>query len=535
MPAPAPRRALVSIGALRRMAVAVLVGAFVAGAFGSPAGPVNAARDPDVDLRITGAEPESWDPARSSDVETAATLAQVFEGLTTFDEHGRVQPALAETWRIEDEGRRIVFVLRPDLKFADGSPLDAEDVVASWLRVLDPERPSPLWSLLADVRGASEFVRGQGGREAVGIAAGDGEVAVDFKRPAAHFVAAAGSPTLAVLPDDVGDRLGEGLPSSPLVSGAYDPTARSETVVALRANEHYWAGAPALDTVELVTDLAEVTAVEAFEAGDLDYTAVSGADAAWLRYDRDLGPSLRRTDSFSVAFYGFDTRRPPFDDPLVRRAIAQAVDWDRLLLLSTPDATPVTSIVPAGITGAGDEDFTPAYDPDAARDALAEAGFPGGRGFPEVALMTGGFAYDVAIARELERELSVKLAVEQMETAYFERLEQDPPQFWALSWIADYPHPHAFLGLLLETGSGSNYGRWSNVEFDEALERAATTPDPEEQERAFIEAQQIVRDEAPVIPVGYSESWALSRDGLLGGLESGMGIVRIAGMAWVDR
>jgi oligopeptide transport system substrate-binding protein len=503
---------------------------------GSPPGPASAARDPDVDLRITGADPESWDPARSSDVETAATLAQVFESLTTFDEQGRVQPALAETWRIDDDGRRIVFELRDGLRFADGSRLDAEDVVASWLRVLDPERPSPLWSLLADVRGAREYVRGEGGKEAVGITAGDGEVIVEFRRPAAYFVAAAGSPTLAVVPDDVGDRVsGSGLPAAEVSSGAYVPVVRAPGSIRLRANEHYWAGPPALGTIDLVTDVGDVTAVEAFEAGDIDYTAVSRSDAAWLRYDRALGPSLRRTDSFSVEFYGFDTRRPPFDEPLVRRAFAQAIDWDRLLLLAAPEATPVTSIVPAGITGAGAEDFTPAYDPDAARDALAEAGYPGGRGFPEVAITTGGFEFDVAIARDLERELGISVAIEHVVDGYLERLERDPPQLWALAWIADYPHPQAFLGLLLETGSGSNYGRWSDAEYDAALERAAATSDPAEQERAFADAQRILRHEVPVIPVGYSEGWALSREGLLGGIESGMGIVRYAGMAWADR
>jgi peptide/nickel transport system substrate-binding protein len=118
MPAPAPRRALVSTGALRRVAVALLAAAIVVGALGGPAGPVSAARDPAVDLRITGTDPASWDPARSSDVETAATLAQVFEGLTTFDEQGTVQPALADTWRIEDQGRRIVFELRSGIRFA---------------------------------------------------------------------------------------------------------------------------------------------------------------------------------------------------------------------------------------------------------------------------------------------------------------------------------------------------------------------------------------------------------------------------------
>jgi ABC-type transport system substrate-binding protein len=525
--------------AVRRIGVAIAIALLVWSALvgGAPqlggATTVDAARDPNVDLRISGVEPETWDPARSGDVETAATIAQVFEGLTTFDESAQVQPALAQTWQIEDEGRRIVFQLRSGLTFADGSPLDANDVVASWFRVLDPELPSPLWSLLADVRGAPEYVRGEGSRDDVGLRAEGDRVVVDFRRPAAYFPAAAGSPTLAVVPDDVGDRLGPGqLPAAALVSGAYDPESRTDTAVRLVANERYWAGKPALETVEIVGDVGDLSVVEAFEAGDLDYTTIGAADARWIRYDEQLGPALRRTADFSIGYYGFDTTQPPFDDARVRRAFAQAVDWDRLLRLSDSAAAPVTSIVPAGIADAGTDDFTPAYDPEAARRELADAGFEGGAGFPEVALVTGGFGFDAAIAEELKKELNVTVAVEHLTEGYFERLDTDPPQFWALSWIADYPHPQAFLGLLLETGSGSNYGGWSNAEYDVALERAAETADADQQEEAYIDAQRVVQSEVPVIPVVGGETWALSAEGLRGGIESGMGILRVAGMDW---
>jgi ABC-type oligopeptide transport system substrate-binding subunit len=150
-----------------------------------------------------------------------------------------------------------------------------------------------------------------------------------------------------------------------------------------------------------------------------------------------------------------------------------------------------------------------------------------------VTLLSTGSEIDAAIAHELERELGVRIAVETMPFDDFsDRLDHEPPQMWGLEWLADYPHAQDFLGLLLESGSDNNIGHWSNEAFDQALEAAAATGDPAAQERSYSDAQAIVRDEAPLVPVRYGVSWSLSRDGLLGGGTSGLGILRLAGLAW---
>jgi ABC-type transport system substrate-binding protein len=201
--------------------------------------------------------------------------------------------------------------------------------------------------------------------------------------------------------------------------------------------------------------------------------------------------------------------------------------------LADRDAVPATSLVPLGIAGHGDEDFSPRFDPQAARAELEAAGYPGGAGFPEVTLVTSGSDLDDAIAHELRRNLGIRIAIETMPFDEFtDRLDRDPPQLWGLNWIADFPHAQDFLGLLLETGSASNLGRWSDPRFDAALEAAAASFDPTEQARRYEEAQSIVRDEVPLIPVRYGVSWALSRDGLAGAGQSGLGYLRFAGLAW---
>lgn len=489
-----------------------------------------------VDAVIFGAAPSTWDPARAGDVGAASTLAQVYEGLTAFDADSEVQPALASGWDLSNDGRQLTFQLRPGIAFSDGSPITADDVVASWLRLIDPQSPGPLASLLSDVEGAAAYLAGEVGPDGVGLRADRDSVVVRFRRPASYFVAVTASPSLAVLPRATADgREGPALPERMVVSGAYLPVQQTESSIRLEANPNYWARPLALDVIELLTETGGESPVALFEGGRVDQIGVGSFDASWIRYDETLGPQLREADSFSVTYYGFDTMEPPFDDARVRRAFGQAVDWDRIVQLADADSNPATSLLPEGIPGRGSADFSPRFDPDRARRDLAAAGYPGGDGFPSVTLTTSGLIYDAAVAEELERELAVEVQLEVRPFPEYARLlDANPPGFWALSWIADYPQPQDFLGLLLETGSGSNEGSWSNTAFDAALEQAAGTEDEQEQEEFFAEAQRIVQREVPVLPVSYPQSWSLSRTGLLGAREGGIGFFRFAGLAWED-
>lgn len=490
----------------------------------------------DGSARILLGSPTTLDPAAVSDAGSSAIIAQLFETLTAFDTERDLQPALAESWRLEDGGRRVIFRLRPDLTFSDGTPLRAADVVRSWFRLIDPNAPSPLVALMLDVDGALAYLTGSADATDVGLAADDAanEVIVDLVRPAADFVAIVTSPTFAIVPPGADDPSAFRPSDAFVASGGYRLVEETADALVLAANERYWAGPPALATIDVVTDLGGRSSVAAFEEGELDYAAISESDASWIAYDDVLGPQLREVPSLSVDYYGFDAGRPPFDDVRVRQAFAAAVDWRRIATLAQSDPAAVaTSMVPPGIPDRSDRDVVPEHDPDAARALLAEAGYPGGAGFPSVTLTTGGNAYDEAVVTELERELGIEVAQETMAfDEYFDRLDQDPPQMWFLSWVADYPGRNDFLGVLLGSASNNNYGRWSSAEFDAAIADAGATTDPATANGAYDRAESIVQRDAPVIPVSYGTGWALSRDGLLGAGQNGLGMLRFAGMDW---
>ena len=492
------------------------------------------ARPQGADGVVAGAGPLSWDPAAISDGASAQVLSQTYEGLTALDAESRLRPALAESWRVEDDGRRLVFELRDGLTFSDGTELTAEDVRRSWLRVIDPNRPSPLASLLDDVVGAVAYARGEGDVGAVGLRADGRTLTVELETAASYFPAVVASPTLAVVPPGIdAQSRGPAAAVGFVASGAYVPVEQAPEHIRLERNDGYWAGPAPIGRITVVTDDGGRSEVDNFEDGAVDWTRIFASDASWIRYDRYLGPQLRHTDEMAVELLGFDTREAPFDDPAVRRAVALAVDWRSLAAMDGKGDAAPTSIVPPGVAGRGDGDYLLGYDPEAARTELAAAGYAGGAGFPAVSLATYGVGPAQAIATELADVLGIEVHVEAWGFDEHGRLlEHDTPDMWTLLWSADYPHAHDFLGLLLASDSSANSGGWSDPAFDRLVEAAAATADAVEQERLYEEAQAIVRDAAPLIPLDYGDSWWLSRDGLRGGGILGTGIVRYAGMGW---
>ncbi|MEO8468894.1 MAG: peptide ABC transporter substrate-binding protein [Chloroflexota bacterium] len=485
------------------------------------------------EVTIPFGEPTTLDPALQSDIGSAAFSAQLFESLTSFDLGLVLRPALARSWDISDDGRQIIFHLRPGLTFSDGAALTGEDVVQSWLRIIDPKRPSQLASLLLDVKGASDYLAGRVTDPAtVGLRADNLDVIVDLERPGADFPSIASSPTFGVVPAQVwrdGSSVDvAGIPSS----GAYTIDAITTDEFTLKANPRYWAGIAAIPTAHLLTSIGGRSPVTAFEGGDVDYTQIGSTDASWIQFDSTLGPQLRVVPSMSLTFIGFSADRPPFDDVRVRQAFGAAVDWKRITeLASYGSSIPADSMVPPEIPGGGDGNWLPTVDPAKARDLLAAAGYPGGAGFPDVTFAAGGIAAAEGIVADLHRELGITLRLEELDD-HFGRLHDDPPAMWSLGWVADYPGANDFLGVLLGTGSTNNYGRWSSPTFDEAINDALGTRDPAAALAAYERALTAVRDDVPVVPLAYGDGWALSRDGLLGADENGLGILRLAGLAW---
>jgi oligopeptide transport system substrate-binding protein len=204
-----------------------------------------------------------------------------------------------------------------------------------------------------------------------------------------------------------------------------------------------------------------------------------------------------------TSYVGFDVSRPPFDDVRVRRAFALATDRETLadVVLRGRDAPATGGFVPPGMPGHSAGIGLP-YDPDQARRLLAEAGYPGGRGFPAVgSLMRRAHESQGEYLEAQWREnLGIETAWETMEWgAFFDRLRRAPPHIFLLGWIADYPDPDNFLRV----SSMRRFTRWRNEAYDRLVEKARRAMDQEERMRLYRQADRILNEEAAILPLIY--------------------------------
>ena len=474
------RRAILGVIAVF-VVVAMAIRLWPAATGGSP-DPVVAA-DPGTVTIVTG-EPASIDPARHGDLGSASYVSQLYETLTAVDPSLTVRPALAESWT--DRRRRAardVHAARRPHSSATGRRSRPTTSSTAGAACSTPAHPSPLASLIADVKGARDLLSGASTDvTTLGVRAdGDRTVIVDMERGGGDLPAIVSGAPFAVVPPSAGDA--EITPDPGHARRQRRLHARPRRSRRLRAG-----GEPALLGGQAGhRHRADAHGPPGPEPGRRVRRRRRGRDADRLRRRR-----LDRLRHATSARPCAATRRSPSPTTAstparrrsttrkVRQAFAMAVDWKRLASLDEPGSSvAATGMVPAGMPGAPEGDFMPAYDPAGARALLAEAGYASGAALGPISFIANGAGYDSGIVTMLEQNLGVTIDYATMDfQTYQARLATDPPRMWSISWVADYPGPNDFLGVLLGTGSTANQGGWSNPDFDAAITDATSAADP---------------------------------------------------------
>lgn len=475
-------------------------------------------REPPADLVIINSlEPESLDPAIITAQADSRIVLGMFEGLTRLEPvAARAVPGLAERWDITPDGKTYTFHLRTNLQWSTGEPITAGDVVYSWVRELNPATASDYAGQLYYLKNGADFNTGKiTDPSLVGVRALDNlTVRVELNHPTPFFLDICAMPLTCVVPRQTIEKYGDRwLNVRPLpVSGPYELACwRLNDKIRLIKNPFYW---DATNTQSGIIDILPVgtpnTALSLYDRGQ--------ADIVW---DKELIPTdlmdvlIKRPDfhTFTMLgtyFFRFNVTRKPFDDPRVRRALALAVDKERIVKRITRcGEQPTSHLVPPG-TANYDPPEGLGYDPAQARKLLAEAGFPGGKGFPRFEYLfnsgAGGYKLHEDIAVELQQmwrdELGINMDLRQVESQVFwgtqARLEYTLSKS---SWIGDYNDANTFLGMFL-TGDGNNETGWSNARYDKLVHQANETVDPLAREKLFQQAEIIlVRDEMPIVPL----------------------------------
>jgi oligopeptide transport system substrate-binding protein len=478
-------------------------------------------REPPADVTvINGTEPESLDPHIVTGIPEMRITKALFDGLIKLDpREARPIPALAERWDISPDGRIYTFYLRTNAVWSTGEPITTADVVWSWMRALSPETAGDYAGQLFYIKGAEDWYNGKSKDPSqVGIQALDAyTLRVELNAPLAFFLDLCAFPTLAVVPrvaiEKHGDRW---LHADPLpTSGAFLLGAwRVNDKVRLIRNPRYWDAAnTASKIIDVLPTGSPNTSLNLYETGVADIVWDKDLVPAELIEVLKQRPDFHSFDYLGTYFFRFNVTKPPYDDARVRKAFAMATDKSRITTkLTLGGEKPAPHFVPDGVANY-DAPHGPHLDVEQARKLLAEAGYPGGEGFPRTtytffSAAAGGAKMHGKIAVELQQmwrdALGVEVELRQIERKIFyssqSRLEYD---ISASSWIGDYNDANTFLDLFTSS-SGNNRTGWKNPRYDELIRAANLETDMKKRAEIFWEAELIlVADESPIVPLYF--------------------------------
>jgi oligopeptide transport system substrate-binding protein len=466
-----------------------------------------------------GAEPEDLDPQVVTAYTDQNILLALYEGLTAVDEaSSSAVPAAAVAWEASADGLTWTFRLREGLRWSNGEPLTAADFVQSWRRILRPAFGAEYAYLLYPVRNAEAYNKGTlADPEKLGLSAPDARtVRIELERPTPYL------PILVALPSwypvnprvlarfgamekrgTAWTRPGNLVGNGPFALEAWQPNAR----IVVARNPDYWnAATVTLKKIVFFPTEDPSTEERDFRAGQVHITyALPVSKIADYRQRR---PELLRVDPFlQTYFLSFNTRRPPLDDPRVRRALSLAIDRDALSRDVLVGAYPPAHALTPPNCGAYTPRARVGFDPEEARRLLAASGHAGGQGLPplEVQVRNDNVQPPVleAVQAMWQRELGVRVSLATLEQKTW--LQNQHTLNYTITtsgWAGDFLDPVTFLDLFV-TGGGNNWTGWSDAAYDRAISRAAAEPDPQARLEVFQAAEERLLAEGPVAPLYY--------------------------------
>ncbi|GAB5562055.1 MAG: peptide ABC transporter substrate-binding protein [Synoicihabitans sp.] len=474
-----------------------------------------------------GAEPRDLDPHMVSAYTDMQVILAMYEGLVAVDEAtSRPIPATAESWEISPDGLSWTFRIRPDLRWSDGVPLTAETFRDSFRRALAPALASEYAYVLYAIRGAADFNTGKiSDPEGIGVRAPDSQtLIIELEQPTPmlasiltlpvafpaplHTIAAAGGLTDRANPWTRRDPV---VANGPFRLTEWSPQSHIRMV---RNPEFRGADDVSLNGIVFYPYENAVSQEAAFRSGQLHLTSEVPLTKV-SAYRRD-SPDVLRVDPFVLTgFMRFNLTRPPLDDVRVRRALAMAIDREALTSrVMVGGEQPAERLTPPN-TGGYTAEATLPHDPEKARQLLADAGFPGGEGFPEMEVMSRAREINQSILEAVQQmwraELGINVSIAMKEQRVW--LDDETNLAYDISnarWIGDYVEPYTFLELFYSFSGNNNTG-WANPDYDDVLKSAAALSDESTRYQEYQKAEAILLADAPIAPIYHGTQAYLIR------------------------
>lgn len=434
---------------------------------------------------------------------------QLFDGLVQFDSTLMVSPALADFWKASRDGLTWTFTLKKGVRFHHGRELTADDVVYSFTRILDPAVRSGAADLFLSIQGAREFREGRA-ETVTGLKALDRfTVQVVLIEATIPFVSVLAIGHAKIVPKDIVSRDGDGFGLHPVGTGPFKFVRweRNHEIV-LAANEAYFGGPPRLSRVvfRIFPGDRWDSSFDEFQRGHLEDTIPPSR--GYLEVTQDRRWTYVKRPMMSIRFYGLNTRMKPLDDRRVRLALMHALDRQGLVQdVHLGRYTVARGILPPGSLGFNPKLNAPDYRPSRARELLAQAGYPGGRGLPPIRITSSVNADAVVREQDYIRRALAAVGVK-ADLAYItdwptfsKALAERRLQAFLYAWYADVPDPDNFLSKLFHSKSPRNLFSYENPVVDALLAKARNETDVQRRVEAYRRAEEQILDDAPLIPI----------------------------------
>ena len=478
-------------------------------------------------LLTVGSEPRTLDPQEAQGVTEHHIIMAMIEGLVapSIDDQSKVVPGMADRWEHNEDYSVWTFHIGEDRKWSNGDPVTAQDFVFSYKRMLTASFGAQYSDNLFILKGAEEYYRGKiTDFDQVGVRALDAHtLRIELVGPTPYLLSLVQHDSwLPVNPkailsfgnvdtrDSKWTRAENYIANGPFKMKSWRPNDVIEVV----RNPLYWDAANVkLNGINFFSIENLNTAERAFQAGQLHKTDQVPLDK--VPYYRRTRPELIRIDPYEgVYFYRINIARKPLDNPKVRLALNLAVDRDAIVKnILREDQKPATGYTPPGMG-----DYQPLdkmqYDPERARQLLAEAGYPNGKGFPKFTIHFNTLESHRAIAEAIQQmwkeELNIDVGLENQEwKVYLDTQNNKNYDISRSAWIGDFMDPVTFLSMWT-TGNGNNNTNWGNPKFDAFIEQAARTGDPKARLEILHQAEDLFLSEAPIALVyWYTNAYLL--------------------------
>lgn len=490
-----------------------------------------------------GPDPETVDPALNSAVDGGNMILHAFEGLLTLDENGQLKEGQAESWETSEDGLTWTFHLRDGLKWSDGTDLTAKDFVYSWQRVCDPNVAAPYAeTVLGMVKGYDEAVAGDITKLDV-QAPDEKTVVVNLAHPCSYFGELAAFATLNPVQQATVEANGDAWATSADTYISNGPFMMTEWVpgshITFSKNPNYWnAEAIKLDKLEF----------ELIEDSNAAYSAYTSGEVDMIKdVPTEEIPSLQGNDDFHVEpiigtyYVSLNLQKEYFQDARVRKALSLAIDRNYVAnTLMQGTYSPASSIVGPGWLDTDGSSFaenanggTPYIDNDnfdanleEAKKLLEEAGYPNGEGFQQIEYTTNDAGYHKVVAEYLQQAwaaIGIDLKVNIVEWASFTPMRRNGEFDVARNgWVGDYTDPSNILELFCTT-NGNNDGKYTNADFDAAIEDSRVTTDAATRSADLHKAEDALMNDAGCIPIAYYNDFWLQSSKITGSWHSANG------------